>query len=118
VKRPSLGIVPYGVGPDLASQMGMAADSGVLIMKVVPGGAAARAGLHGGNQQAYLGNTPIILGGDFIVAIDGHEVTDPQDINALMEKHQAGDTVSVTFYRGRRQMTLRLILGEARGENT
>jgi len=118
VKRPSLGIVPYGVGPDLASQMGLAADSGVLIMKVVPGGAAARAGLHGGNQQAYLGNTPIILGGDFIVAIDGHEVTDPQDINALMEKHQAGDTVSVTFYRGRRQMTLRLILGEARGENT
>jgi S1-C subfamily serine protease len=118
VKRPSLGIVPYGVGPDLASQMGLAADSGVLIMKVVPGGAAARAGLHGGNQQAYLGNTPIILGGDFIVAIDGHEVTDPQDINALMEKHQTGDTVSVTFYRGRHQMTLRLILGEARGENT
>jgi S1-C subfamily serine protease len=118
VKRPSLGIVPYGVGPDLASQMGLAADSGVLIQKVVPGGAAARAGLRGGNQQAYLGNMPIILGGDFIVAIDGHEVADPQDINALMEKHQAGDTVSVTFYRGRHQMTLRLILGEARGENT
>jgi S1-C subfamily serine protease len=83
VKRPSLGIVSYAIGPDLASQMGLAADSGVLIQKVViPGGAAERAGLHGGNQQAYVGNTPIMLGGDLIVAVDGQEVTDPQDINA------------------------------------
>jgi S1-C subfamily serine protease len=118
VKRPSLGIVSFGIGPDLASQMGLAADSGVLIQKVVPGGAAERAGLRGGNQQAYLGNTPIILGGDLIVAIDGHEVADPQDINAIMERHQAGDAVSVTFYRGRKQIAVKLILGEARSVST
>jgi S1-C subfamily serine protease len=118
VKRPSLGIVSYAIGPDLASQMGLAADEGVLIQKVVPGGAAERAGLHGGNQQAYVGNTPIMLGGDLIVAIDGQQVTDPQEINALMDKHQAGDTISVTLYRGRRQMTIKLILGEAREANT
>jgi S1-C subfamily serine protease len=118
VKRPSLGIVSFGIGPDLASQMGLAADSGVLIQKVLPGGAAERAGLHGGNQQAYVGNTPIMLGGDLIVAIDGQEVADPQDINALMDKHQAGDTISVTILRGRRQITLKLILGEAREATT
>jgi len=117
VKRPSLGIVSYAIGPDLASQMDLAVDSGVLVQKVIPGGAAERAGLRGGNQQAYVGNTPIILGGDLIVAIDGHEVNAPEEINALMEKHQAGDTVSVTFYRGRRQITLKLILGEAREAN-
>ena len=118
VKRPSLGISSYGIGPDLASQMGLAVDSGVLIQKVVPGGAAERAGLKDGNQQAYVGNMPIILGGDLIVAVDGQEVTDPQDINALMDKHQAGDTVSVTIYRGRKQITLKLILGEARDQST
>jgi S1-C subfamily serine protease len=118
VKRPSLGISSYGIGPDLASQMGLAVDSGVLIQKVIPGGAADRAGLKGGNQQAYVGNMPIILGGDLIVAVDGQEVTDPQDINALMDKHQAGDTVSVTIYRGRKQITLKLILGEARDQST
>jgi S1-C subfamily serine protease len=118
VKRPSLGIVSYAIGPDLASQMGLAADSGVLIQRVVPGGAAERAGLHGGNEQAYVGNTPIVLGGDLIVAIDGHEITDPQDISAIMDKHQAGDTVSVTIVRGKKQMTLKLILGEARDTNT
>jgi S1-C subfamily serine protease len=118
VKRPSLGIVSYAIGPDLASQMGLSASYGVLIQKVLPGGAAERAGLHGGNQQAYVGNTPIMLGGDLIVGIDGHEVADPQDINALMNKHQAGDTISVTILRGKRQMTLKLILGEAHGTNT
>ena len=118
VKRPSLGIISYAIGPDLASQMGLAADSGVLIQKVIPGGAAERAGLRGGNEQAYVGNTPIMLGGDLIVAVDGKEVTDPQDLNAMMDKHQAGDTISVTIYRGRKQITIKLILGEARDENT
>jgi len=118
VKRPSLGIVSFAIGPDLASQMGLAADSGVLIQRVLPGGAAERAGLHGGHEQAYVGNTPIMLGGDLIIAIDGQEVQDPQDINAIMEKHQAGDTVSVTVVRGQRRMTVKLILGEARDSST
>jgi S1-C subfamily serine protease len=118
VKRPSLGIVSFAIGPDLASQMGLAADSGVLIQRVLPGGAAESAGLHGGNEQAYVGNTPIMLGGDLIVSIDGQEVTDPQDINAIMEKHQAGDTVSVTVVRGQRRMTVKLTLGEARDSST
>ena len=59
-----------------------------------------------------------MLGGDLIVAIDGQQVTDPQDINAIMDKHQAGDTVSVTILRGQRQMTFKLILGEAHEANT
>jgi S1-C subfamily serine protease len=118
VKRPSLGIVSYAIGPDLAQQMGLGAEYGVLIQRVIPGGAAERAGLHGGNEEAYVGNTRILLGGDLIVAIDGHEVADPQDIASVLEKHQAGDTISVTVLRGRRQMTLKLILGEAQAATT
>jgi S1-C subfamily serine protease len=118
VRRPSLGIVSYPIGPDLAQQMGLAADNGVLIQKVIQGGAAERAGLHGGNQEAYVGNTLIMLGGDLIVGIDGQEVTSTQDISVIMDKHQAGDTISVTIYRGRRQITLKLTLGEAKGVNT
>jgi S1-C subfamily serine protease len=113
VRRPSLGIASLAIGPDLAEQMGLPADYGVLIQKVVPGGAAERAGLRGGNQQAYLGNTPIYLGGDLIVGIDNNRVTSPQDISEVMDRHQAGDTVTVTFYRGSRRMTTKLTLGEA-----
>jgi S1-C subfamily serine protease len=118
LKRPSLGIVSYAIGPDLAEQMGLASDYGVLIQSVIPGGAAERAGLRGGNEQAYVGNTRIMLGGDMIVAIDGLQITSPQDISSVMDRHQAGDTVSVTILRGRKQMTLKLILGEAQAANS
>jgi S1-C subfamily serine protease len=117
VKRPSLGIVSYAIGPDLASQMGLSADSGVLIERVIPGGAAERAGLRGGNEQAYVGNMPLLLGGDLIVGMDGQQVTDPSDISAVMNKHQPGDTITITIFRGRKQMTLKLLLGEARESN-
>ena len=102
------------IGSDLAEQMGLPADDGVLIQRVVPGGAAERAGLRGGNQQAYVGNTPIYTGGDFIVAIDDDRVNNPQDISEIMDRHQAGDVVTVTFYRGTKKMTAKLTLGEAR----
>ena len=46
----------------------------------MPGGAAERAGLRGGTERAYLGNIPIMLGGDLIVAIDGENVQDQQDL--------------------------------------
>ena len=113
VRRPTMGIASLPIGPDLAEQMSLAVDSGVLIQHVLPGGAAERAGLRGGKQQAYLGNTPIFLGGDLIVAIDADDVTSTQDISAIMEKHQIGDTITVTYYRGRNKMTARLTLGEA-----
>ncbi len=114
VRRPSLGIVSLPIGPDLAQQMGLAADYGVLIQRTLPGGAAERAGLRGGTQQAYLGNTPICLGGDLIVAIDDQEVTSGQDITEVMNRHEAGDMVTVTFFRGKKKMTARLALGELR----
>jgi S1-C subfamily serine protease len=117
VRRPSLGIVSYPIGPDLAGQMGLAADYGVLIQRVLPGGPAERAGLHGGNQTAYLGNMQIYLGGDLIVGIDDQQVASTQDIDELMVHHQVGDTVTVTYFRGRRKLTARLTLGEA-GDRT
>ena len=118
VKRPSMGIVSYPIGPDLAQQMGLDADYGVLIQRVLPGGAAERAGLRGGNEKAYVGNTQILLGGDLIIAIDGEQVSTPQDIAAMMDKHQAGDVVSLTVLRNRRQVTFKLTLGEAQTSST
>jgi S1-C subfamily serine protease len=118
VRRPSLGIVSLAIGPDVAEQMGLPALSGVLVQKVVSGGAAERVGIHGGNEQAYLGNMAIVVGGDLIVAIDGKDIADTTDIASIMEKHQPGDQVSVTVYRGHRKMMVRLTLGDAREVNT
>jgi S1-C subfamily serine protease len=112
-RRPSLGVRTLAIGPDLAQQMGLPASYGLLIESTEPGGAAARAGLRGGNQMAYLGNMQISIGGDLIVAIDGQPVTDSRDVAEIMDKHQPGDSVTVTFYRGQRKMSARLVLGQA-----
>jgi S1-C subfamily serine protease len=114
VRRPALGVRTIPVDPDLADQMGLAADYGLLIVQVVPGGAADRAGLHGGNERAFLGNVPIMVGGDLIVAIDSEKVQDQQDLAQLMNKHRAGDTVRITVYRGKKKLDVDVTLGEAR----
>jgi len=96
--------------------MGLAADYGLLIVQVVPGGSAERAGLRGGTERAYLGNMPIMTGGDLIVAIDGQDVQSQQDLSQIMNNHRAGDTVRITVYRGKRKLDVTVALGEAKQE--
>src|SRR6201993_1500820 len=71
VRRPALGVRTIPIDPELADQMGLPVDFGLLIIKGMAGRAAEGAGLRGGTERAYLGNIPIMLGGDLIVAIDG-----------------------------------------------
>ena len=114
VRRPALGVRTIPITPELADQLGLAADSGLLIVQVVAGGAADRAGLKGGTERAYLGNMPIMVGGDLIVAIDGQDVQDQQDLSQMMNSHRAGDTVRLTIYRAKKKMDVNVTLGEAR----
>ena len=116
VRRPSLGIRPLPIGPELADELGLAADYGLLIMQVVPGGAADQAGLRGGNERAYLGNTPIMVGGDLIVAINGERVEDAQDLAHAMNNLRAGDTATVTVWRGKKKVDVKVALQEVRAD--
>lgn len=115
VRRPEIGVQTIPIGPDLANQMGLAADSGLLIVQVIPGSAGDKAGLHAGTERAYLENLPITLGGDLIVAIDGQQIEDQQDLSHVMQNHRAGDTVTVTVYRGKKRLDIKVVLGESRG---
>lgn len=114
IRRPSLDIVSFAIGPDVAQQIGLAADYGILIEKVLPGGAAERAGLKGGTERRYYGNTPVMLGGDLIVAADGQDVTSAQDLSAAINSHRAGDTMTITIYRGTRKIDVKVTLSDAK----
>src|SRR5271166_4245665 len=116
VRRPALGVRTIPIDSEIADELGLAADYGLLIVQAVPGGAADRAGLHGGSERAYLGNIPITIGGDVIVAINGEKVESQQDLARIMNKHRAGDTVKVTFFRGKKQIEVSVVLGEARDQ--
>jgi S1-C subfamily serine protease len=116
VRRPALGVRTIPIDAELASELSLSADYGLLIVQAVQGGAADRAGLQGGTERAYLGNMPIMIGGDLIVAIDGKQVESQQDLAEVMNHHRAGDTVKVTIYRGKKKLEVNVELGESRDQ--
>jgi S1-C subfamily serine protease len=116
VRRPALGVRTIPVDPEIADELKLSADYGLLIVQAVPGGSADRAGMRGGSQRAYLGNIPITIGGDLIVAIDGEKVDSQQVLAQVMNRHRAGDTVKVTIFRGKKKLELSVALGEARDQ--
>jgi len=116
VRRPALGVRTIPIDADIADELGLAVDYGLLIVQAVAGGSADRAGLHGGSERAYLRNIPIMIGGDLIVAIDGEKVESQQDLAQIMNRHHAGDTVKVTIFRGKKRMEVSVVLGEARDQ--
>ncbi|NVB83345.1 MAG: PDZ domain-containing protein [Kofleriaceae bacterium] len=60
---------------------------GVVILQVVPGGAADRAGLKGIDQNVL---------GDVIVSVDGTAIHKSTDLYKALDTHKVGDTVEVT----------------------
>ena len=116
VRRPALGVRTIPIDSEIAEELSLAANYGLLIVQAVPGGSADRAGLRGGTERAYLGNTPIMIGGDLIVAIDGEKIESQQLLAQIMNRHRAGDTVKVTIFRGKKQLDVSVVLGEARDQ--
>jgi S1-C subfamily serine protease len=114
VRRPALGVRTIPINSELADEIALPVDYGLLIIQVTPGGSADMAGLQAGNERAYLGNIEIMLGGDLIVAIDDQKMESEDDLLQIMNNHRAGDRVKVTIYRGKKKMDITVSLGEAR----
>jgi S1-C subfamily serine protease len=94
------------ITPRLAKALGLAAPRGMLVQQTVdPKGALARAGIRGGSRAKTVDGVQYLTGGDLIVAVDGTPFRTYADEGALARGHKPGDTVSVSFYRGRRLMT-------------
>ena len=99
------------VTPSLAKALGLAAPRGMLVQQTVdPGGTLARAGIRGGTRAKTVDGVQYLTGGDLIVKVDGKPFRTWTDVDALGREHRAGDTVSVTFYRGHRLMTAKATL--------
>jgi S1-C subfamily serine protease len=69
--------------------------SGVLVLAVPPGSNAANSGLRGTYRDAS-GTLSI---GDIIVSIDSDPVESETDLFEALERHQVGDTVTVSVLR-------------------
>ena len=101
--RPYLGITYLAVtDAQTASQLGVNAY-GVYVVEVVKGGPAEKAGLQAGDR---------------IVSVDGTEIASKDDLGTLMQKHAAGDTLSITIGRDGQMQTVNVTLGEKTASNS
>src|ERR1700722_46540 len=113
VRRATLGAEGTPLWPGLASALNLPVQQGILIEQVTPGGAAAAAGIHGGNRTVIAGMRQLRVGGDVIVAINGKNISDQTDLNLLLNRQQPGDTATLTIYRDGKKMDVTVKLGES-----
>ena len=113
VRRASMGVEVRVLTPAVAEALRLPVSEGMLIERVVPGGAAEHAGLRGGNRQAILGLRRILLGGDVVTSIDGRPISGQADLALALNRKRPGDTAKVEYYRDGKKMQTQVTLGEA-----
>lgn len=91
-----LGISGYNMDEDIANQIGVSQNTGVLVGEITEAGPASSAGLQIG---------------DIIVGIDGESVENFNDLTAALKEKQPNDTVKLTIIRGEEQGEVSVTLG-------
>jgi S1-C subfamily serine protease len=91
-----LGVDITTLTPALRQQYGFTPTSGAVVLTVVAGSPAAKAGL---------------VQGDVIVDIDGHAITSSEDLQKLVQADKPGQTITITYYVGDSKRTTTATLG-------
>ncbi len=99
VRRIEAGVSAQGITPALATGLGLPRDWGVVVADVVPGSAAAAAGVQPG---------------DVIDSFDGHPVDSLPALTSALFLHQVGDPVALGILRGTGTLTLTVNAPEAK----
>jgi serine protease Do len=109
-----LGISGTALTPEIAQAEGLTPDTrGFLVIEVVAGGPADKAGIRGGYKIDEVDGREIALGGDIIIGIDNRTVTTLENIlTYLGNEKQAGDTVQLNILRDGSNIQASVILGE------
>ena len=97
VKWPWLGVRITTVTPALAKERGYSVEQGVLVIEVLEGFPASKAGL---------------LNDDIMVSLDGEFTPDLETFKRMMRLYRAGDTVEVAVVRDSKEVKMNITLGE------
>jgi S1-C subfamily serine protease len=101
VTRPGMGIQ---IAEDqLAERLGV---KGVLVVEVVQGSAAAKAGLRPTRREAS-GRVRL---GDVVTAIDGKKIESSNELFLLLEKYKIGDNINVSLLREGKAVQVKVTL--------
>jgi 2-alkenal reductase len=98
---------------DLAEELDLPVQRGVLISTITSDGPADQAGLRGGTDNINFYGLPVRTGGDIIIAIEDYSVRDFDDLIAyLVRETSVGQQVTLTVLRDGETLTVPLTLGE------
>jgi S1-C subfamily serine protease len=99
-KHPWLGVSGSDLTPQLAKQMNIKDTKGFLIMSVVKGSPAEKAGLRGGDKEVTIDGKTYLINGDIIIKIDNVVVRGISDILIYLQREKSvGDEVVLTIIR-------------------
>ncbi len=91
--KPYLGITPSTMTSQMAAQFRYNIDQGVFVCSVEEGSAADKAGLQMG---------------DVITKVDDTAISSVDGLNAVKKQYSAGDTATLTVYRGGETITVEI----------
>mgnify|MGYP000910822300 CR=1 FL=1 len=104
------------ISRQLASYADLPVSSGILVSQVKRGSNAAKADLKGGNEAVRSGfgryASVFYIGGDIITEIAGQKIRNLTDYYSVLEDKKPGETVTLKVVRGKKEITLKLILSE------
>ena len=114
-QHPWVGISGTDMTPALAKALGIEDEPrGVLVVEVVQGSPADKAGIREGNRDTNVDGRNITLGGDIMLEIDGNPVRKLDDILVYLQREKTvGDTLDVTILRDGQLKNVQILL-EAR----
>ena len=113
VSPPALGITVVYIAGDLADELRLPSQGGLLIQTVEDGSAAQQAGLHGPSRRVRVGMYLLGIGGDFITAVEGQKVEGSETLQRIMDRKHGGDTLDLTVYRDGKTENVRVKLAAA-----
>ena len=97
VQRGFLGLTPFNLTPGLAERFEIAVDEGVIVVRVMPGLAAAEAGL---------------MEEDVIVQLGDEQIRNTGELSKFLITHLPGETVDLVYLRGAEEVRTQITLGE------
>jgi S1-C subfamily serine protease len=113
ISRPTLGLTEVWITGDLSEMLRLPSSGGLLIQQIEPGSPAEEAGLRGPEQMVVVGNYRLGVGGDLIVAVEGHPVDSKDALQRALNDKHGGDILNLTVYRNGRNVAIHVKLGEA-----
>ena len=99
VEHAYLGVEMATITDELAANVRLPTDAGVLIQVVRADSPAEAAGLRGGTTQVVVDGESYLVGGDVITKADGQVVESAEQLRSVVTSKQPGDELALEIHR-------------------